>query len=262
MLNDNSLYMLSIWQICAVFFIGIIFFAYLGYKTESRTLNRDKDGNGFEPAKTGLITLLSLIIGFTFSMSGQRYQSYKTSMIEEVNCINAAAIKSDLYPEPYRTELRKYFSDYVEARISFYDAGTKIDKLNESKKNSDNAGKKIWALSAKLFDDPKMGNVSRLMVPSLTEMYDAATTREATLRSKVPVWTLLLIVIITFLSVYVTGYGTNSFRRKELIYVLSFAVAIIMVTFIILDLDRPDGGLIKPTVEQDAMIDLRKIFTE
>ena len=72
--------MLSIWQICVLLFIGIIFFAYLGYRTESRTLNREKDGNGFEPAKTGLITLLSLIMGFTFSMSGERYQIYKKSI--------------------------------------------------------------------------------------------------------------------------------------------------------------------------------------
>ena len=70
------------------------------------------------------------------------------------------------------------------------------------------------------------------------------------------------IVIITFLSVYITGYGCNSLRKKEIIYILSFAVSITLVTFIILDLDRPDSGFIKPTVEQDAMIELRKIFIE
>jgi len=262
LLDENSMYVLKIWQICVILFIGILVFAYLGYRTESRTLNRDRDGNGFEPAKTGLITLLSLLMGFTFSMSGERYQSYKKSIIDEVNCISNAALKSNLYPEPYRSEFRKYFSEYTEARISFYDAGTSIDKLNESKIKSGDAGKKLWALSSKLFNDPQMGNVSRLMVPSLTEMFNAAITRDATLRSKVPVWTLLLIFVITFLTVYITGYGCNSFRRKEIIYVLSFAVAVTLVIYIILDLDRPDSGLIKPTVEQEAMIELRNIFTE
>ena len=262
MVSDNALYMLSIWQVCFIFFIGILFFAYLGYRTESRILNKDKDGNGFEPAKTGLITLLSLLIGFTFSMSGQRYQSYKNSMINEVNCINAAAIKSDLYPEPYRSEFLKYFSEYTESRINFFDAGTNLEKLNDSKRISSYAAKKIWGLSSRLINDPQMGIISRLMIPSLTEMFDAAKTRESILRSKVPIWILLLLVIITYLTVYITGYGCNSLRKKEIIFILSFAVSITLVIFVILDLDRPDSGLIKPTVEQEAMLELRNIFVK
>ncbi len=259
---ENSLYILNIWQICGLFFLGILFFAYLGYKTDSRSLNREKDGNGFESAKTGLITLLSLIMGFTFGMSGERYLDYKKSMIEEVNCIYGAALKSDLYPEPYRSELKKYFSEYTEARINFYDAGTDLEKLSESKRISAYAWRKIWGLTSGLIQDPKFETTNILMIPSLKLMYDAAITREATLRSKVPIWTLLVIVIITILAIYITGYGCNSLRKKEIIYILSFAVSITLVTFIILDLDRPDSGLIKPSVEQDAMIELRKIFIE
>jgi hypothetical protein len=260
-MNEQTLYFFEIWQICVIFFIGILFFAYLGYKSGSgfRKKNESRK-SGFDEIMTGIVTVLSLLMGFTFSMSGERYQSYKNIMIDEVNSISNSVLYSDLYPEPYRSEYRKYFSEYIEARIDFNNAGTNLKKINDSKGRSDNAGNYLWEITSRLFKDSVMINASRQMSPNLTQMFNAATTREARLRSKVPSWILIMIVIITFLAVYISGFRSIQLRKKELLYLLSFTLVITLVTYIILDLDRPDSGLIKPAVEQEALIELRQNF--
>ena len=260
-MNEQLLYVLEIWHVCVIFFVGILFFAYIGYKTGKvfRKKNESQK-SGFDEIMTGIITVLSLLIGFTFSMSGERYQSYKNMMIDEVNCISSAVLNSDLYPEPYRSEFRKYFSEYIEARIDFNNAGTNLIKINDSKKKSDIAGKNLWEISSRLFRDSVLINASRQMSPNLTKMFGAATTREARLRSKVPSLILLMIVITTLLAVYISGFRSIQIRKRELLYILSFTVVITLVTYIILDLDRPDSGLIKPSIEHEAMIELRQNF--
>ncbi len=253
--------MVDIWPICLMYFAGILLCSYIGYRMgKQNRLKTDHGKNEFDETKGGIITILSLLIGFTFGMSGDRYQSYKAVMIDEVNCISTARLRSDLYPEPYHSEFRKYFSEYIEARISHIEAGTNLEKLNESKRMSEAAGEKIWKLASRLYFEPVIDNASRLMVPAVNEMLDAATTREAKLRSKVPVLILIMLMMTTFVAVFISGYGSINFRKKEIIFVVSFAVVITLVTYVILDFDRPDSGLIKPNVEQDAMIELRKIL--
>ena len=260
-MGEQSLFVLEAWQICLILFAGIISFALLGYKAgkKSRVLSH-KTSNGFEISRTGLMTLLSLILAFTLSTSGERYHAYKKVLINEVNCINSASQSSDLYPEPYRSEFRKYFLEYMDARILFFEAGTDFAKINESKEKYKSAGKKLWDLSSSLFEKPEFINASRISSPSILEMIDAATTTEASLRSKVPFEIPLLIYIISFILAYLGGYGSTQFGRNEWLYLITFGFILTIVTYIILDLDRPDTGFIKSTVEENALIDLKTEF--
>jgi hypothetical protein len=254
----DLLYVFEPWQMCLIFFAGIIFFAYLGFKAgKISRKNNEAENRGFSTTRNGIITLLSLLLGFTFSMSGERYRSYKKVFMDEVNCIQTARLNSDLYPEPYRSEFKKDFLDYIEARISFFEAGIDLVKINESKRKSDIAGKKLREISSHMFQDKETLEPSKLMVASLNAMFNSAITREENLKSKVPSEIPSMIFLITFIAVFLTGFGINHFHTSEKMFLIAFAVVITLVTYIIFDLDRPDTGLAKPTVEQNAMIELR-----
>ena len=262
-MNDSSLYVFQIWQICLISFAGIIIFSYLGYYAGVRSRRKkESDVSDIGSRRTGLVTLLALILGFTFGMSGGRYMDYKKAIVDEINSISTAGSYSDLYPEPYRTEFRKYFSDYIQARIGFYDAGTDLEKVNESKIKSTEAGKRLWDLASKMFRNPEFISPSRLMAPSINEMLDAGTSRETSLMSKVPYEIPTMIVLITFIVVYLAGYDSVRFGKRQTMFLIMFAFIITLVIYTILDLDRPDSGLIKPTAEQGAMIELSKSFND
>lgn len=262
-MNEKTLYLFEIWQICIFFFAGMIFFAFLGFKVgKKERVKFGTDETGFVSSRAGMITLLSLLLGFTFSMSSDRYRDYKIIMINEVNSIGSASLQAELYPEPYRSEFRKYFKEYIDERISFYDAGTDLTKIDESKKKSGIAGKNLWELSSRLFQDSLMINASRLMTPSLNKMFDAAVSREANLKSKVPYMIALMILLTAFVVFYFGGYGSTHFSKKEFRIFILYAAIITLVVYNILDLDRPDSGLIKPTAEQEALIELRENFND
>jgi hypothetical protein len=260
-MDDKLLYVFSYWQLCIVYFVGIVFFAILGFRLGKRSRHtNDSDGGGFEAAKTGIITVLGLLMAFTFGAAGTRYLLLKKIITDEANSIGTACLRANLYDEPDRSEFRKYFSEYLEARISFHEAGTNLTKIDESKKISERAAINLWNKATQMSKVLTIPTPSMLMIPALNTMFDAATTRETSLKSKVPAEILLMIFLITFVAVFITGYTSKYFGRKELLVLVSFAIVTTSVFFIILDLDRPDVGVIRTTIEQDAMIELRKNF--
>src|SRR5204862_4808894 len=68
----------------------------------------------------GTLTLLGLIIGFTFSMAVGRYDQRKNYEAEEANAIGTEYVRADLLPAPEAATVRKLLADYVAQRIDDY----------------------------------------------------------------------------------------------------------------------------------------------
>jgi len=70
---------------------------------------------------TATLTLLGLIIGFTFSMAINRYDQRKTYEEGEANAIGTEYLRIGLLPSADRANLRSLLRDYLAQRISFYE---------------------------------------------------------------------------------------------------------------------------------------------
>jgi hypothetical protein len=68
------------------------------------------------------LTLLGLLIGFTFSMAISRYDQRKNYEEEEANAIGTEYVRADLLPEPARTKVQAQLVQYLDLRIQRYDA--------------------------------------------------------------------------------------------------------------------------------------------
>src|SRR6516162_3884038 len=66
---------------------------------------------------TATLTLLALIIGFSFSMAVSRYDQRKNC---EANAIGTEYVRADLLPADDGTKLRELLRKYVNQRILFY----------------------------------------------------------------------------------------------------------------------------------------------
>jgi len=66
---------------------------------------------------TATLTLLALIIGFSFSMAVSRYDQRKNY---EANAIGTEYVRADLLPADDGTKLRELLRKYVNQRILFY----------------------------------------------------------------------------------------------------------------------------------------------
>ena len=71
----------------------------------------------FNTVLTATLTLLALIIGFSFSMAVSRYDQRKNY---EANAIGTEYVRADLLPADDGTKLRELLRKYVNQRILFY----------------------------------------------------------------------------------------------------------------------------------------------
>ena len=68
----------------------------------------------------GLLTLLALLIGFSFSMAISRYDLRKTYEEAEANAIGTEYVRADLLPAADAANIRALLRKYLEQRVLFY----------------------------------------------------------------------------------------------------------------------------------------------
>src|SRR5258707_8696444 len=81
------------------------------------------DANMLEDFKIVLgatLTLLGLIIGFTFSMAVSRYDQRKNLEEEEANAIGTEYVRADFLPAANAAKVRALLKSYLYQRILFY----------------------------------------------------------------------------------------------------------------------------------------------
>src|ERR1700761_69710 len=66
------------------------------------------------------LTLLGLIIGFTFSMAVSRYDLRKSYEASESNTIGTEYLRASLLPAADAAPVRELLKSYADERISFY----------------------------------------------------------------------------------------------------------------------------------------------
>ena len=71
----------------------------------------------------GLLGLLGLLLAFTFGMAGDRFDDRKGLVVEEANAIGTAWLRTDLVPEPMRTQARDVLRAYTRQRVEAVRAG-------------------------------------------------------------------------------------------------------------------------------------------
>ena len=71
---------------------------------------------------SGALTLLGLIIGFTYSMAVTRYDQRKNYEEEEANAIGTEYVRADFLPAAEAAKLRGLLKNYLHLRILYYEA--------------------------------------------------------------------------------------------------------------------------------------------
>jgi hypothetical protein len=203
-----------------------------------------------------LLGFIYLLLSFTFSMSLSRYDARRTVIYEESNCIGTAILRADLYPDSFRTVLRKNFKDYVESRISYYESRkTGTEEIRRTLAQSDAISGRIWGIAVHV--SKEQPNIMRdgQMLPALNMMIDIANSRDAIRMGRVPDAIIYLLFISIFAGTFIIGYD-----EKSWVVLLLFTVMTVMTIYTILDLDRPKQGLIRSDLTHTKIVKLREMF--
>jgi hypothetical protein len=186
------------------------------------------------------LTLLGLIIGFTFSMAVTRYDQRKTLEEEEANAIGTEFARVDFLPAESAAQLQTLLRQYTDLRAQFYVAHGRAELMRI---NSDTASlqNQLWttaAGAAKLQASP----LSALAASGMNDVLNAQGYTQAAWWNRIPVAAWSLLFLIALLSNVLLGYGAHA-RAMVLSVILPLAVAVSFL--LIADIDSPRGGIIR-----------------
>ncbi|MBK8549746.1 MAG: hypothetical protein IPL53_01290 [Ignavibacteria bacterium] len=248
------------WLIVSIQFAVMLIFIFLGsrFAKIKRFSKSEFDSNS--SIITAIYSLVALLLAFTFSMAGSRFDSRKLVIVEEANCIGTAVLRADMYADSVRVLFREDFKNYLEARIAYYEAHSNIQKVRESLQSSVLYSDKLWERATKLSMDKDNFVASNQMIPALNSMFDIANTRLHGELYKIPDAIILLLLGLLLIASFIFGFMAESKGIVNWYIAFCFCLVTAMTMYFLIDLDRPRRGLINLDDSNIAIIELRKMF--
>lgn len=207
--------------------------------------------------QAAMLGLLALLLGFSFAMAGARYEARKQQVIAESNAIGTLYLRASILPAHERAAVEQLIRRYVESRLDLYRAGTDIAAGEAAVGRSEAIQRELWNHADQIAEDSPNGAVNALFITALGQVIDVHATRIAALRDHVPEVILVLLVAYSTLSVGSMGYVYGLAGKRQMLMKVVFALLIVLVIMVIIDLDSPRSGLIR--VSQQAMLDVQKM---
>lgn len=244
--------------IAILLFIAIIIFNELGFRIgsyiQARTNDEVKSLTG--SIQASILGLLALLLGFTFSISMQRYDNRSMALIDEANMIRTAFMRAHLLPEAFSSEANTLLEQYVELRIEVSTVDiTRREERRVFNARTDAIQDALWALAIDASRTDGSALTTGAFINTLTSLVEIQNKRNALLQLHAPEVVLLLLFLVFISAGGILGYsaGLSGKRITAPIVLVSFLITLIV--FIIIDLDRPRRGLIQ--VNQSQLLDLQ-----
>lgn len=206
---------------------------------------------------SGVVGLLSLLIGFTFSLAVTRYEARREQVTAEANAIETAFTRAQLLEEPSRAQMSSLLRAYAETRLRY---GLATETEQPRLVTASRAQRRALAIAVveatRSGKAPAAGN---LMIQALDDVVDRGVDREGALAAHIPMKVLLVLLFYVTAAAMVLGYALQAHRGRHRVATAVLFLLQALALSTILDLDRPRGGSIVVSQEPLAALlqDLR-----
>jgi hypothetical protein len=203
---------------------------------------QEAEREDFAVVLTATLTLLGLIIGFSFSMAMTRYDQRKNYEETEANAIGTEYVRTEFLPLSDQAAAKALLRKYLALRIEFY-ARTGDDDLPRINAQTSQIQNKMWAsVREPAVATPSI--VTGLAASGMNDVINSQGYTQAAWWNRIPTaaWTFMFLMAIC--ANVMIGYGArNATSEPGLIFVLPLIVSIAFL--MIADIDSPGRGLIR-----------------
>ena len=171
--------------------------AYLGDFARGLRRPAGKDDHeDFDLVQTAILTLLALIVGFSFSMAISRYDQRKGYEEEEANAIGTEYIRADLLPAADAAKVREQLKEYLQLRILFYETrdNEELEKINN---RTASLQADLWS-TIKAPTTAQQTPVIGLVVSGMHDVFNSQGYAQAAWWNRIPkaAWALMMLIAI------------------------------------------------------------------
>ncbi len=225
------------------FFVLVVLWlsAQIGAAFRRRRPLKDDEREDFALVQTATLTLLALIIGFSFSMATARYDLRKNYEEAEANAIGTEYVRADLLPASNAAAVHAQLRKYLDLRIAFYQTRNQHE-LSQINSDTTQLQSEMWsAVQVPALAQPTP--VIALAVAGMNDVLNSQGYTQAAWWNRIPTSAWSLMIAIAVCCNLMVGYGTHTEKPKaRLLFVLPLVASIAFL--LIADIDSPRGGFI------------------
>ena len=220
----------------AVFWVSI----WIGFRLAIRLREaEDKDRDDLNLTTNASLTLLALIIGFSFSTALGRYDQRKNYEEEEANAIGTEYLRADLLSTADAARVRALMVEYLDQRVLFYTIRDQ-EKLESVSKETTRLENEMWSI-VQTAANSKPTAPMILLVSGMNDVLNRAGYTQAAWWYRVPIGAWFTMAMLSVGCCLIIGFSAH--RKRFLMTAFPFLVAVSF--FFIADIDSPRTGLIR-----------------
>lgn len=241
---DDSLIVFRYPVILFVVSLGVLWLsAWIGASRFQRLRARLVDlKDEFAVVQNATLTLLGLIIGFTFSMALGRYDQRKSDEAQEANVIGTEYVRLDFLPNADAAKVRQLLRTYLDQRLQFYTTRDE-EELEKNAARTLDLQAQLWAgIRTPVSAQPTP--LSALVASGMNEVLDAQGYAQAAWWNRIPVAAWALMSMLAVGAMLLVGIGAGSRTPTPRFLVIS-PIVISIAFFLIADIDSPRRGVIR-----------------
>lgn len=191
-----------------------------------------------------ILTLLSLIIGFTFSMAIERYNQRKNYEEEEANAIGTEYLRADLLPAADAKKIQALLIEYLDQRILWHQTRAE-DHLRQISADTARLQNEMWSAvkgAAKAEPTP----LAALAASGMNDVLNSQGYTQAAWWNRIPFSAWFLVVAMSICCNLLLGFATRDSKAKFRSTVLLVLPLVLSFSFFLLaDIDSPRRGIIR-----------------
>jgi hypothetical protein len=236
---------LPILVLCGLF-TTVLLSIEIGHRIGIRRRSRMPQGGNVvnSAVENSVFALMGLLIAFTFSGAGSRFDARRSLIVREANAIGTTYLRLDLLPPEVQPEVRQDFRTYVRSRLDVYQKIPDFKALKVALDQSSALQRSIWKKTVEATKGISPAEKS-LVLTTLNQMIDITTEHAVALTAHPPPAVFAMLALTVIVSSVLVGYTMSVSEVRDWISTIIFVLMVGIAVYVILDYEFPRVGFIR-----------------
>lgn len=202
-----------------------------------------------------VLGLLGLLLGFTYSMAVSRYETRRSLVLKEANCVGTTWLRASLLPEAHRAPVKDLLRRYVDARLKYQPLIREPAMFAELMRLCGEIESGLWQ-HAEAAAQEAPTPITASFIATLNEMIDTDAERIDAGRNNIPVLVAILVTVVAGFGCLMTAYGAGAHGARTGFANTALPLLITVVIVLIFDFTHSQQGFIN--ISQQPLLDLQQ----
>lgn len=202
---------------------------------------------------TAMLTLLALLLGFSFDLAMERFEARRMLVVEEAGAIDTAYLRAQVLPEPHRRRISDILFAYTDNRIRLaaFGMARRPDLLAKNDALLTDLSAATSAALASI-DRPDFSNA---FLAAMNRVPELDVSRKSARLIHIPGEIFLTLLAYLIVTAGLLGYVWGGLQSKLLSGIVLFLMAAFLL--LIIDIDRPMEGAVRESQEPMELVRAR-----